>query len=170
MSRRYGIPLALLALASTAAAENVDEPWSLTLAGVSDFEAAITLQQQSADTIADEYGTKEVHPVLTLSCAARGDGTIAVRVDWQRFVSSFNTEVGFRVDDDKMQWLKMGVDDSNKITTARSAAAAADVIERMRTGKRLTVEVAPYSEPSVSVTFDVSTFAEAFAKFEDSCT
>ena len=64
----------------------------------SSFQTVASLQQDSANTIKDEYATKDVTPQLTFRCAP-GDPAITARIDWRRFVSSFNTEVGFKVDD-----------------------------------------------------------------------
>ena len=160
----------LLAAVTTVSGEEIDEHWSLALGALSDFEVSISIQQESPDAIPDEYAAKEVHPLIDFRCSARGDGTVTLLVDWRRFISSFNTEVGFKVDDGKADWLKMGVDSSNRITIANSAEDTARLIESLKSGSTLAVEVAPYSEPSVTVHFDVSTFADAYAKLVDSCT
>ena len=161
---------ACLAFATTAIADDkaLDDHWSITLAGQSDFAVDVSIVQESTDAIADEYAAKNVHPVLDFRCPARGDGTVTFQIDWRRFISSFNTEVGFRVDDGKAMWLKLGVDSSNKITLGKPADAA-KLIEKLQDGKTLNVEIAPYSEASVFVNFDVSTLASALETLNDAC-
>lgn len=146
----------------------LDDHWSITLAGKSDFEVSVAIVQESPDAIADESASDEVHPVLDFRCPARGDGTVTLQIDWRRFISSFNTEVGFRVDGGKATWIKMGVDSSNKITLGK-AADTTKLINTIAGGKTLNVEVAPYSEPSVFVNFDVSTLPAALEKLRDAC-
>lgn len=170
MIRSIGLLAGCLAFATAAIAADkaLDEHWSITLAGQSDFAVDVSIVQESADTIPDEYATNNVHPVLDFRCPARGDGTVRFQIDWRRFISSFNTEVGFRVDDGKTTWMKLGVDSSNKITLGK-AADAAQLIEKLQDGKTLNVEVAPYSESSVFVNFDVSTLAPALETLKDAC-
>lgn len=146
----------------------LDDHWSLTLAAKSDFEVAVAITQESNDAIADESASGDVHPVLDFRCPARGDGTVTFQIDWHRFISSFNTEVGFRVDGGKATWIKLGVDSSNKITLGK-AADTAKLIDKLAGGKTLNVEVAPYSEPSVFVNFDVSTLPAALDTLRDTC-
>lgn len=160
---------AIIAMSGTSAAGGIGDHWSIARAEGSGYEATVLLTQESADAILDENGSGEVHPVLSFSCSAGGDGTVTFQIDWRRFISSFNTEVGFRVDGSAATWLKLGVDSTNKITVSK-AADAAKLIETISDGNTLNVEVAPYSEPSVFVNFDVSTFATALQQLEDSCT
>ena len=136
--------------------------WVLTVGeDPASYEVVTWLQQDSANTIKDEYATKDVVPRLLLRCAP-GDATIAAitaRIDWQRFISSFNTEVGFRVDGGKTLWLKWGVDRSNKITLSPSADDSKNLVKHLREGKSLQVEVSPYSESPVTVEYDLTGFA-----------
>ncbi len=155
---------AALAVASTTAVGEEDKHWTL---GVDDsgYESAATLSQVSVDTIPDEYASKEVQPEMQFRCAG---GEITFRIDWQRFISSFGTEAGFRVDGGDALWIKLSVDSSNRMTIAK-AGDAATLIERMSTGDVLNVEIAPYSEPSVFVNFDTSTITEALRSLEKEC-
>ena len=160
---------AVCVLPGTGTAGGAGDHWSIKPADASDYEAAVSLVQESADAIPDENGSGEVHPVLSFRCSAGGDGTVTFQIDWRRFISSFNTEVGFRVDGGRASWLKLGVDSTNKITVAK-AADAAKLIDKISDGNTLNVEVAPYSEPSVFVNFDVSTFTAALQQLKDDCT
>ena len=160
---------AVFAMSGTATAGGIGEHWSIKPADSSDYEAAVSLVQESADAIPDENGAGTVHPVLSFQCTAGGDGAVTFQIDWRRFISSFNTEVGFRVDGGGASWLKLGVDSTNKITLAK-AADTAKLIEKISGGNTLNVEVAPYSEPSVFVNFDVSTFTAALQQLKDDCT
>ena len=121
-----------------------------------------TLSQVSKDAILDEYATKEVHPRLEFVCEW---GETTFRIDWGRFISSFSTEVGFGVDGGEATWIKLSVDSSNKRTIGK-ASDAARLIELIGGGETLNVEVAPYSEPSVSVSFDLDSFAESLSELE----
>jgi hypothetical protein len=143
--------------------------WALTIGeDPSSYEVVASLQQDSANTIKDEYATKDVVPQLMLRCAP-GDPTITARIDWQRFISSFNTEVGFKVDDGKTLWLKWGVDRSNKITLSPSADDSRNLIEHLKEGKSLQVEVAPYSEPPVTVDYNLTGLARGLEALLKEC-
>ncbi len=142
-----------LAVAQTT---DLEGSWILALGeDSSSYEVVALLQQDSAITIKDEYATKDVVPQLMLRCVP-GDPTITARIDWQRFISSFNTEVGFKVDDGKTLWLKWGVDRSNKITVSPSADDSSSLVEHLQEGTSLRVEVSPYSEPPVTAEYDLT--------------
>lgn len=166
--RRILAAITVLFMSGAATAGGIGDHWSIGPADSPDFDAAVSLVQESADAIPDENAAGEVHPVLSFRCSAGGDGTVTFQIDWRRFISSFNTEVGFRVDGGRASWLKLGVDSTNKITTAK-AADAATLIDKIADGTTLNVEVAPYSESSVFVNFDVSTFAAALKQLKDAC-
>jgi hypothetical protein len=152
-----------------AQATDLEGSWVLTLGeDPTSYEVVASLQQGSADTIKDEYATKDVVPQLMLRCAP-GDPTITARIDWQRFISSFNTEVGFKVDDGKTLWLKWGVDRSNKITLSPSADDSRNLIEHLKEGKSLQVEVAPYSEPPVTIDYDLTGLAKGLNALLKEC-
>lgn len=147
-----------------------DNSWSLeSVEDMDTFDSIISLQQKSADSILDEYGKIKIHPVFEFRCAAGSDTAVAFRIDWRRFISSFNTEVGFRVDGGKVLWLKLGVDRSNKVTLSKSAADVGKLISRLSDGDIVEVEVAPYSEPSVFVRFDLSSFGDGLSELKKTC-
>lgn len=157
-------------LACSAAAAEVPGKWSLeTVQDPATWETVASLHQESTGTIPDEYASKDVRPQLALRCTPGGDGAIAVRVDWRRFISSFNTEVGFKVDDNELILLNLGVDKSNKITLTRSASDDRTLIEYLMGGSTLRIEVIPYSESLVTVDYDISGFGDALAALESAC-
>jgi len=154
---------------AVAQATDLEGSWVLTLGeDSSSYEVVALLQQDSANTIKDEYATKDVAPQLMLRCVP-GDPTIAARIDWQRFISSFNTEVGFKVDDGKTLWLKWGVDRSNKITLSPSADDSRSLVEHLQDGKSLRVEVSPYSEPPVTAEYDLTGLAKGLNALLKEC-
>lgn len=172
MSNRARIipAVALAALAGCAVAEeSKDTPaWTLGVDDSITWETVRVLAQASADTIADEYATKQVHPVLSFRCT-EGDGSLSMQIDWRRFVSSFNTEAGFQVDEGQREWMKLGVDDSNRITLSRSATDVDALVASLGTGQNLNVEIAPYSEPSLFVNFGLTGFDAALEKLRSEC-
>jgi type VI secretion system protein VasI len=148
---------------------NLEGGWVLTVGeDPSSYEVVTWLQQDSTNSIKDEYATKDVMPRLLLRCAP-GDPTITARIDWQRFISSFNTEVGFRVDGGKTLWLKWGVDRSNKITLSPSADDSKNLVEYLREGTSLQVEVSPYSESPVTVEYDLTGFVSGLDALLKDC-
>jgi len=154
---------------AVAQATDLEGSWVLTLGeDSSSYEVVALLQQNSANTIKDEYATKDVVPQLMLRCVP-GDPTITARIDWQRFISSFNTEVGFKVDNGKTLWLKWGVDRSNKITLSPSADDSRNLVEHLQEGKSLRVEVSPYSEPPVTVEYNLTDFAKGLKALLKEC-
>jgi len=134
----------------------------------SSYETVATLHQDSTNSIKDEYATKDINPQLAFRCTP-GNPEISVRIDWRRFISSFNTEVGFKADDNKTLWQKWGVDQSNKITLSKSAADTQSLIDYLHGGSRLQVEVSPYSEPPVSVEYDLAGLPAALEALRAEC-
>lgn len=168
MRMHAAVLTACLSVATCAIAEDaaVDKHWTLATGGDS-YAPMITLTQQSADAIADEYASKEVNPVLDFRCA-QGGGELTFQIDWQRFISSFSTEAGFRVDGGKATWIKLSVDSSNKVTLGK-AADARKLLDQLGSGNTLNVEIAPYAEPSVFVDFDVSTLGAGLDQLRAAC-
>ena len=163
-----GLLLAGSAL-TLAQSTDLDGNWVLAIgAGPTDLELVASLQQDAANTIKDEYATKDVTPRLTFRCTP-GNPEVTVLIDWQRFISSFNTEVGFKVDAGKSLWLKWGVDRSNKITLSRSATDSQTLIEHLGDGESLQVEISPYSESPVTVEFDLAGTANGLAQLRTEC-
>lgn len=156
-------------LGGCAVAEEAGSPWTLATDDAVTWETVHVLSQASSGTIADEYGSKEVRPVLSFRCTEGGDGSVSMQIDWQRFISSFNTEAGFKVDDAARVWMKLGVDSSNRITLSRSDDDVAQLIDALSPGTNLDVEIVPYSESAVSVTFSIGSFADAVTDLRQRC-
>jgi type VI secretion system protein VasI len=161
--------LILFAGIATAQTKQLDGNWVITIGeDPSSYEVVTSLQQESANTIKDEYATKDVKPQLAFRCAP-GNQEISVQLDWRRFISSFSTEVGFKVDGGKTLWFKWGVDQSNKITKSKSAADSQSLIDQLDAGSELLVEVSPYSESPVTVQFDLAGFSQALDALRGEC-
>ncbi len=147
-----------------------DEFWSLTnYKDENSGEAIVALRQESSDSIPDVSGKEEIEPLLEFRCVAGGGEAIQFRVNWRRFISSFNTEVGFRADGGKTMWLKLGVDASNEITFSSSTADVEKLIEKFSAGEIMELDIAPYSEAAVLVHFNISTFESALESLKQSC-
>ena len=161
---------AAVALAGCAVAEEAPESaWTQGIDEDISYETVRVLAQASADSISDEYGNKQVNPVIQFRCTEGGDGNVSMQIAWQRFISSFNTEAGFQVDDGKRSWIKLGVDDSNTVTRSRSASDVATLIDALSTGSTLSIEIEPYSEPAVMVGFELTGFAEGIEALRSDC-
>lgn len=173
MNRQLKILLAssLFLVANICTAQNaeLDGKWVLAVGeDAASYEVVASLQQESANTIKDEYATKDINPQLAFRCAP-GNPQISIRIDWRRFISSFNTEVGFKVDDNKTLWQKWGVDQSNKITVSKSATDSQSLVDYLSGGSSLQVEVSPYSEPPVTVEYDLTALPEALDALRAEC-
>ncbi|MEQ9563977.1 MAG: hypothetical protein RLN69_15765 [Woeseiaceae bacterium] len=161
---------ALLSCSSAAFAADLADHW--TLASGRDeqsWEDVVMLSVESQNEIADEYATKNVHPQLAFQCVGGGDGTVSARVDWRRFISSFNTEVGFKADDRELLLVNWGVDKSNKITMPRGKKDGDDFIDYLKGASKLQVEVIPYSESLITVSFDISGIDDALQSLIAEC-
>ena len=132
------------------------------------FESRVVLAQDALNTIKDESLKKDVRPSLTFACSP-GETTVTASIDWQRFISSFSTEVGFKVDGGKFTWLKWKVDGSEKITISPSADDTRKLAGLLQDGEKLLVEVSPYSEGPVEVEFDLTGFSAAMSKLMGDC-
>jgi len=159
----------LLPALSLADAPGPDSVWSVEMADdLSGYGEVAMLYQDAGNTIRDEYATKDVTPRLSFSCVP-GDPSITARIDWKRFISSFSTEVGFKVDDGRFSWLKWKVDGSEKVTISPSADDSGKLLTMMGAGEKLKVEISPYSEGPVEVDFALAGFAEALESLKGRC-
>lgn len=131
-------------------------------------ETVSSLHQESSTSIKNESWTGEVVPQLAFRCSA-GDATIVSSIDWGRFISSFKTEIGFKVDDGKRTWLKWGVDRSEQITISPSADDTAKLVAQILGGAKLEVQISPYSQGPVKANFDLTAFDEALQQLRASC-
>ena len=127
-----------------------------------------SIASDAGNTIKDEYARNDVTPRMMFQCAP-GDPAVTARIDWGRFISAFSTEVGFKVDDGKFMWLKWKVDSSEQVTLSPSPDDTRRLLEALQVGSVLTVDVSPYSEGPVVVTFDLTGFAEALSALQASC-
>lgn len=161
---------ALLLLAATAAAEPVASNWSIDVArDEKTWENVATLAFESNNEIADEYAAKMVHPQLAFLCKPGGDGAISVRLDWRRFISSFNTEVGFKADDRELLLVNWGVDKSNRVTQPRSAGDSEELIAYLAGAAHVQVEVIPYSASLITAQFNISGIDQALQQLAAKC-
>ncbi len=148
---------ALFFLAAPALAEPLAAQWSLEVGrDAKTSEDVATLGFESVNEVADEYATKKVHPQLAFLCKPGGDGTISVRLDWRRFISSFNTEVGFKADERELLLVNWGVDKSHRVTLPRSASDSQELIAYLAGAAAVQVEVIPYSASLITAQFNIS--------------
>jgi len=127
-----------------------------------------SISQDAGNTIKDEYAQNDVTPRIEFRCTV-GDPSVIASIDWGRFISAFSTEVGFKVDDGKFMWLKWKVDGSEQVTYSPSVDDSAKLIEALSAGSTLTVDVSPYSEGPVVVTYDLAGFTAALEGLRESC-
>ena len=167
--RRILSTVLLLPALALADAPGPESTWSVEMADdPSGYGEIVLLYQDAGNTIKDEYATKDVTPRLSFGCVP-GDPSITARIDWQRFISSFSTEVGFKVDDGRFTWLKWKVDGSEKVTISPSADDSGKLLEMMSAGERLKVEITPYSEGPVEVEFMLRGFGKALESLQGRC-
>lgn len=168
MRRISTILIALPALA-WAGPEGADSNWRLdSFEDPSGFGSVAALRQDSAKTIKDESGASDVTPQIEFRCTP-GDATVTARIDWQRFISSFSTEVGFRVDGGRFTWLKWKVDQSEQVTLSPSGADSQKLIDALKAGNELLVEVSPYSQGPETAEFDLNGFSDALETLMGKC-
>jgi hypothetical protein len=144
-----------------------ESAWNIE-ADESGYETVTSLGQDAANTIKDESYSKEVTPRLSFNCTP-GDAAVTANIDWKRFISSFSTEVGFKVDGGKFTWLKWRLDDSEKVTLSPSADDSKKLIDLLASGEKLLVEISPYSEGPVEVEFDLTGFADSLVELGRRC-
>lgn len=167
--RKLTTILAVLPAFASAGAPGPDSAWSLeSIDSSSGNGAEYVLLQDSAKTIKDESATSDVTPRIEFRCTP-GDATVIARIDWQRFISSFSTEVGFKVDGGRFTWLKWKVDSSEQVTLSPSADDSQKLIDVLKNGGELLVEVSPYSQGPETAEFDLSGINDGLAALMDSC-
>jgi len=168
LSFRPVLLVAAAVLTGCAVAEESNSAWTLGTDPEVTWETVHVLSQTSSLAVLDQSASTEVLPVMSFRCS-EGGGEISMRIDWQRFISSFNTEAGFQVDSGSRNWIKLGVDGTNEITVSRSSSDVASLIEALGSGDVLNVEVPPYSEPSIFAEFDLAGFADAVSQLKEAC-
>ncbi|MBT8077194.1 MAG: hypothetical protein KJO31_01400 [Gammaproteobacteria bacterium] len=157
-------------VAGCAVAGGAADGWPIESGGDADsYLATSAIGRDSTSTIPDESGSTAVRPRLIFQCAAGEGQRLAARIDWKRFISSFNTDVNFRVDDRQRLWLKFGVDASNRITMTKSPADAALLVDYLAGSQLVKVGITPYAEAEVSVSFDLSGFDAALSALQSHC-
>ena len=132
-----------------------------------DTSDQVMISRAGGNSIKDESWSKDVVPRMQFSCAPGGE--IIASIDWQRFISSFSTEVGFKVDGGKFTWLKWKVDGSEKVTISPSASDTQKLLDAIGAGSELLVDVTPYSEGPVTVTFDLGGLTAALETLRTHC-
>lgn len=127
-----------------------------------------SLSQDAGNTIKDQTAQNDVTPRIEIRCTP-GDSTLTARIDWGRFISSFSTEVGFKVDDGRFMWLKWKVESNEQVTYSPSSDDSAKLIAAMSSGSTLTVDVSPYSEGPVVVTYNLTGFPAELEALKARC-
>lgn len=158
-------PFALIvyvALAQTST-WNVTEGWD-----PANHTSIVVISKKAEDTIRDEYDKADITPLFTFACASDREGIMA-RIDWRRFISSFNTQIGFKVDEGKTLWQKWGVDQSNTVTSSKSVADTAALIDYIGSGEVLAVDIAPYAGSPIVVHFDLAGFSASMDTLRAAC-
>lgn len=164
-----GLIIALATLATWAGAPGPDSEWNpATIDDPSGYGSIVTVQQDSSKTIKDESAANDVTPRLEFHCTP-GDTTVTARIDWQRFISSFSTEVGFKVDGGRFIWLKWKLDQSEQVTFSPSTADSQKLIDALKAGSELLVEVSPYSQGPETAEFSLAGFSDALRALVSAC-
>ena len=116
------------------------------------------------------YSNKEtVFPELKLFCEI-DNPEISMEINWKRFISSFrNTEIGIKTDSNQINWMKFNLDKSGEITYLKSNRKLNNLIDNFKNRKRLILEAEPYSEPSISVEFDITELKKYLNELNNLC-
>ena len=158
------ISIACLFLAATAMA---NESWQMHEVEEG-YSTAMAMRQDSTVAVPDENPANEVVPQLEFRCSS-GSADVSARIDWKRFISSFSTEAGFKVDDGRFTWLKWKVDSSEAVTISPNAADSQKLVDLLSNGSRLQVEITPYSASPIVAEFDISGFAASLEALKGKC-
>jgi hypothetical protein len=167
-SRQSILATAAALLCAAAVADGLGANWTLDVADI-DYRSTASLTQDSRETIADEYATKEVNPQLAFRCYPDEGNNVYVSIDWRRFISAFNTEVGFKVDDKELILINWGVDRSEKVTSPRSGDDVQELLDYFSGGGDLKIEIIPYSEGLVTVSYDITGLDVALDALRKNC-
>ena len=74
-----------------------------------------------------------------------------------------------KLDDGKFTWLKWKMDSSEKVTLSPSPEDTQNLIDAMAGGSQLLVDITPYSEGPVTVTYELAGFADALETLKAAC-
>ncbi|MEC9415015.1 MAG: hypothetical protein VYC67_00300 [Pseudomonadota bacterium] len=158
----------VMTLFSLSHSEDHSGKWFFT-EGESNPDTVAQISQKSNTSIINESASDEVFPNLTFYCTKKNPNLL-LQINWKRFISSFRkTEVGLQVDNEKMTWIKFNVDKTGKTTRQDSVSESQLLINKLLGQALLRVEVEPYSEPAVSVEFNLQNFEIYIEKLRDAC-
>ena len=101
----------------------------------------IVIYQISEFSIKDE-NANDVFPKIEFYCS-KNNTSILARINWKRFISSFNTEIGFKIDQQNFFWSKWKVDNTTKVTYSPSEENTKHLIAQMIKGKKLREKAKP---------------------------
>lgn len=126
----------------------------------------VYLGLDSNEPIVDRFGRADHRATIIIRCK---EGTTAFYVVWGRtFIGSDKTRVTYRLDRDKAEIL--GVDiSSDHYATGLFNSASIPFIRRMFGREQLLMQVQPYSESPITVTFNIGGLQDAIKPLVQAC-
>ena len=99
-----------------------------------------------------------------------GSPNISIKINWKRYISSFNkTEIGIKIDGKNYTWLSFNLDKTGQISFQNPSTHSNELINKFKKITKLAVEIEPYSEPPINVYFNLSGFASHLENLKSIC-
>ena len=142
--------------------------WIVNL-GIASDNVLAEIITTSKTPIKNYKNSEKIYPELRFFCE-KDNPEISMQINWKRFISSFrNTEIGIKTGKNQINWTKFNIDKSGEITYLKSSRKLNNLIDNLNNKKRLTIEAEPYSEPSITVDFDITELKKYLNELSNLC-
>ena len=157
--------IALFHLSNTFSQEN---GWMVNL-DIADTDVLAEIITTSKISISNYSNPEKIYPELSFFCE-KNNSEISLKINWKRFISSFrNTEIGIKADNNEINWMKFNLDKSGEITYLKSSKKLNNLIDNLSNKKLLILEAEPYSEPSITIDFDITELKKYLKELNNLC-
>ena len=157
--------IALFHLSNTFSQEN---GWMVNL-DIADTDVLAEIITTSKISISNYSNPEKIYPELSFLCE-KNNSEISLKINWKRFISSFrNTEIGIKADNNEIKWMKFNLDKSGEITYLKSSKKLNNLIDNLSNKKLLILEAEPYSEPSITIDFDITELKKYLKELNNLC-
>ena len=159
-----------LLISFSGVAQGLTESWSVSINESNLYDGkSISLSKISSNSVRNESDSKDVYPSIDFYCQ-NNNPEIFLKIDWKRFVSSFNkSEIGITIDNARTEWISVKIDKKNEITRLTSTKDTQKIINKLSTATSLRVEVEPYSEPVIFSEYNLADFPSKLNEFIQIC-
>ncbi|MDT0635072.1 type VI secretion system-associated protein TagO [Spectribacter hydrogenooxidans] len=106
------------------------------------------------------------YPMLYIVCR---ENTTNAYIDWDRFITTRDTRVSWRLDDKPLQRARWNMSTSNEATGLWSGGASIPFVKTLFTADRLRAWVTPHGENEIMADFDLTALRDKIEPLRNAC-